>query len=154
MYVLALSFLQVFICDQCRDKPEIWGVTWLHRSAIRTEPYDFFLHNIKALRGKPLSHPMELPGNGANSNATTIPMTAWPKYHRGSTLWANFCHDKPRKKFSEDDQDCWGGEKASKKHRRDLKDTATTFYPFHPFSCLMKLSQKVKLPSKSKPRYC
>lgn len=108
---------------------------------------NFLLQNTKALQGKPLSHAMKLPGNGAN---TTIPMTAWPKHHRGSTLWVNFCHDKPRTKFYEDDQGCWQGEKASKKHRRDLKDTAKTFYPFHLFSCLMKSSKKVKLPSKSK----
>lgn len=156
IYVPALFFLfsrHLFVTNagtskRFREWPGYKGVQWGQNHS------DFLLHNMKALQGKPLSHPMKLPGNGANSNATTIPMTAWPKYHRGSTLWVNFCHDKSRTKFYEDDQGCWQGEKASKKHRRDLKDTAKIFYPFQLFSCLMKLSKKVKLPSKSKLWYC
>lgn len=56
---------------------------------------NFLLHNIKALQGKQLSHPMKLPGNGANSNTTTTPMTAWSKYHRESTMRVNFAMTNP-----------------------------------------------------------
>lgn len=153
MCLLSLFSRHLFVTNagtsqRFREWPVYMGVQWGQNHN------DLFLHNIKALQGKQLSHPMKLPGNGANSNATTIPMTAWPKYHRGSTLWVNFCHDKPRTKFCKDDQGCWQGEKASKKHRRDLKDTVKMFSPFHLFFCLMNLSKKVKLPSTSKLWYC
>lgn len=88
IYVPALFFLfprHLFVTtagtsQRFRERPGCKGLEWGWNHNCR------LLHNIKALQGKVLSHPMKLPGNRANSNTTIIPTTAWPKRRRGSAL--------------------------------------------------------------------
>lgn len=68
-YVCAYSLFSLFVTDagtsqRFREWPAYTRVQWGQTHN------DFLLHNMKALQGKLLSHPMKLPGNGANRTPT------------------------------------------------------------------------------------